>query len=49
MGLVSDFSSIHIAVVVPLICFAVIAAYAHFAVRQLQAAQGADAILGAKA
>jgi MFS transporter, FHS family, L-fucose permease len=46
MGLVSDLSSIHIAVVVPLVCFAVIAAYARFAVRQPPAAQGAAVILG---
>ena len=33
MGLVSDLSSIHTAVIVPLVCFLVIAAYARFAAR----------------
>jgi MFS transporter, FHS family, L-fucose permease len=31
MGLISDLSSIHLAVLVPLICFVVIAVYARFA------------------
>lgn len=47
MGLVSDAYSIHVAVLVPLVCFAVIAAYARTAAR-VEAAAPEAAVFGAE-